>query len=153
MMVTEMAPVVESKATSRETSARKVERRGHRRHDMEQAEIVVQQFDHATGQARPCGRLTNLSAGGMRFRAGDIQLRPGQQICVRLELPVYAGISPFIDTTAEEPKPINHWTGWLTATRIARINERQVEIAGEFADMNDLDRGMLGLYLSLQPIA
>jgi hypothetical protein len=33
------------------------------------------------------------------------------------------------------------------------VDANHVDVAGKLVDMDDLDRGMLGLYLSTQPIA
>ncbi len=130
-----------------------IERRAHHRHDMEPAEITVDRWEGGARGGRPLGRLVDLSAGGIRIRTSDAGIRADQQIRVRLELPVYAGISPFVDTAAEVPQPKNDWIGWVAVTRVARVNDREVEVAGRLVDMEDLDRGMLGLYLSTQPLA
>jgi hypothetical protein len=130
-----------------------IERRQHRRHDLETAEITVDRWDGHKRAARPLGRLVDLSAGGIRIRTSDTALRADQQIRLRLELPVYAGISPFVDADREDPTPKNDWVGWMAVTRVARVNDKEVEVAGRLVDMDDLDRGMLGLYLSTQPLA
>jgi hypothetical protein len=43
--------------------------------------------------------------------------------------------------------------GWLAVARVDRVSEKQVELAGRLVDMDEMDRGMLGLYLSTQPLA
>ena len=37
--------------------------------------------------------------------------------------------------------------------RVQRIGGNELEVAGRLLDMEDMDRGMLGLYLSTQPLA
>ena len=130
------------------------ERRQHRRHDMEPQAIAVERFE-ASRRNSPevVGQIVDISAGGVRLRTSDEKVRPESQIRVRMELPAYAGISPFIDTTANEPQPKREWVGWMTVSRVQRTGEQTFEIGGRLVDMEELDRGMLGLYLSTQPLA
>ena len=99
------------------------------------------------------GSIVDISAGGVRVRTRDANLRPDHQIRVRLELPAYAGISPFVDTTSNNPQPKREWVGWMTVSRVQRIGDQTFEVSGRLVDMEELDRGMLGLYLSTQPLA
>ncbi len=80
-------------------------------------------------------------------------MHPDQQIRVRLELPPFAGICPFVDTTGGQPAPKREWVGWMTVSRVMSLGDNQCEIAGRLMDMEEMDRGMLGLYLSTQPLA
>ena len=41
----------------------------------------------------------------------------------------------------------------MAVTRVKKFDAQQVEVAGRLVDMDDLDRGMLSLYLSTQPLA
>ncbi|HUB24417.1 MAG TPA: PilZ domain-containing protein [Tepidisphaeraceae bacterium] len=129
------------------------ERRKHHRHDMESQGITVQRFDGHSRSAAPLGKIVDLSAGGVRIRATKAAIRPDQQIRVKLVLPEYAGISPFISPSSGglEPKP--DWVGWMTVCRVIKAEGDQVEVAGRLVDMDEMDRGMLGLYLSTQPLA
>lgn len=137
------------------------ERRQHRRHDLEQQGLTVERFDRTRRRsiaAQVLGQLIDLSAGGVRVRVkgeGAAGVQPDQQIRVRIELPTYAGISPFIDTTGPEPRPARQWVGWMTVARVQPVAEGadEVDVAGRLVDMEELDRGMLGLYLSTQPMA
>lgn len=130
------------------------ERRRHRRHDMDQQGITVERWDLARGDHTPIGRIVDLSAGGVRIRTALAQaVHPDQQIRIRLELPAYAGICPFVDTTGPMPQPRRDWVGWLTVSRVQHIGCNHYDIAGRLEDMEDMDRGMLGLYLSTQPLA
>lgn len=79
--------------------------------------------------------------------------RPEQQIRVRLELPTYAGISPFIAPGPRGLEPKHEWIGWITVSRIISVDEKTMEVGGRMVDMHEMDRGMLGLYLSTQPVA
>jgi hypothetical protein len=41
----------------------------------------------------------------------------------------------------------------MAVSRVNRLDERQMEVAGPLMEMDEMDRGMLGLYLSTQPLA
>ena len=41
----------------------------------------------------------------------------------------------------------------MTVSRVMSLGDNQCEIAGRLMDMEEMDRGMLGLYLSTQPLA
>jgi hypothetical protein len=140
-----------SQATEKLNRAR--ERRVHRRADMESQGIQVDRWDGARRAAKPFGQIVDLSAGGVRIRTEQNNLRPDHQIRLRLELPEYAGISPFIDNSGDALAPKREWVGWLAVSRVEKIDAKRVEVAGRLVDMDDMDRGMLGLYLSTQPLA
>ena len=129
------------------------DRRIHRRHDLEQQTIEVKRVDAAKQDAAVLGRIMDISAGGVRIRASKADLRSDQQIRVKLELPDYAGICPFIDTTGEQATPKREWTGWMTVARVSEVEGDQMDVAGRLIDMDEMDRGMLKLYLSTQPLA
>jgi hypothetical protein len=129
------------------------DRRQHRRHDLEQQDINVERFDGSRSGRELFGRIVDISAGGVRIRTNQSAVRPDQQIRVRLELPAYAGICPFVDTSAGHAQPKRDWTGWMTISRVQVLGDCQCEIAGRLVDMEEMDRGMLGLYLSTQPLA
>ena len=130
------------------------ERREFRRHDLEQQELAVDRWDGNRRLGKPLGKLVDLSAGGIRVRTnGPAEVRPDSQIRVKLALPAHAGISPFIDTTAEEPTPKREWIGWMTVARVIQVDDKHTDIAGRLVDMEEMDRGMLSLYLSTQPMA
>ena len=77
-----------------------VERRAHRRHDMQQQAIAVERWDVRSKAGVVVGHVVDMSSGGMRIRTQS-PVRADQQIRLRLELPNYAGISPFIDTSSD----------------------------------------------------
>ena len=131
-------------------SVRPVERRQYRRHDLEPQGLQVQRYTARPRETLPLGRLVDISAGGARIRTKQANIRPDQQIRIRLQLPTYAGISPFVDTTAM--RPTSEWVGWLAVSRVRQVGS-EFEVAGRLMDMEELDRGMLGLYLSTQPLA
>ena len=133
------------------TTLRKTERRSHRRHDLEMQTISVQRWAGQKAPALVIGQLVDMSSGGMRIRTAQPNLRPEQQVRVRVELPAYAGISPFIDTTGSELRGKPDWTGWMAVIRVQPNGKGSYDVAGRLLDMEDLDRGMLGLYLSTQP--
>lgn len=131
------------------------ERRQYRRHDLEHRGLPVQRWAGAVPQrdGGTLGVLVDLSAGGARIRTTDRTIRPESHIRIRLELPEYAGISPFVSTDGEEPAPRREWIGWMNVRRVAECADGHLEVAGPLEDMDDMDRGMLGLYLSTQPMA
>jgi hypothetical protein len=129
------------------------ERRQHRRHDLDHRGIPVDRWDGTRRGSQPFGQIVDLSAGGVRIRTSHRNIRPDNQIRVRLELPEYAGISPFIDRSGESLRPKREWVGWMTVSRVQKVDERHVDVAGRLVDMEEMDRGMLGLYLSTQPMA
>lgn len=131
------------------------ERREHRRHDLEQQGLPVERFESGRRGGKEFGRIVDLSAGGVRIRTTQKDVRPDGQIRLRLALPSYAGICPFVDVTGNTPQPKQEWVGWLSIARVLPVaqNEKEVEVAGRLVDMDEVDRGMLGLYLSTQPLA
>jgi hypothetical protein len=129
------------------------DRREHRRHDLEQQGIAVERWD---GQERkPLGKIVDISAGGVRLRAAaqHQNVRPDQQIRVRLQMPAYAGISPFLAPSPNGLEPKADWVGWMTVSRVKPVDQEQIEVAGRLVDMDEMQRGMFGLYLSTQPLA
>ena len=130
------------------------ERREHRRHDLEQQGIPVERWDGAKRAPKEFGRLVDLSAGGVRIRTNQTNVKADGQIRLRLELPAYAGICPFVDTSSSIPQPKRDWVGWLSVARVKPVEDQgEMEVAGRLVDMDEMDRGMLGLYLSTQPLA
>lgn len=129
------------------------ERRKHRRHDLEMQCLPVQRWDGARGVGSYLGVLLDLSAGGIKLKTTDASVRVDQQIRIRLNLPAYAGISPFIDTADGNARPRTEWVGWVAVNRVHPTGDGHFEVAGQLIDMEELDRGMLGLYLSTQPLA
>jgi hypothetical protein len=130
------------------------DRREHRRHDLEQLNINIDRWDGFRRGGTVFGQIVDISAGGVRIRTTERNLRPDHQIRVRLELPAYAGICPFIDTSSgRDPEPKHEWVGWMAVCRVTPLEDGEYEIAGRLLDMEEMDRGMLGLYLSTQPLA
>ena len=129
------------------------ERRRHRRHDLEPQGIAVERWDGARKKTEPFGKLVDISASGVRIRTKQTSVKADNQIRVRLALPTYAGICPFVDTTAGDPQPKAEWVGWMAVARVKQVTGQEYEVAGSLVDMEELDRGMLGLYLSTQPLA
>jgi hypothetical protein len=130
-----------------------VERRQNRRHDFEPQQITIQRWDGRRRAGHVLGQLVDLSSGGMRIRTSQTGIRPDQQIRLRLSLPTYAGICPFVDTSEGDARPKTEWVGWLAVNRVRNLSDGHYEVAGRLVDMEELDRGMLGLYLSTQPLA
>jgi hypothetical protein len=129
------------------------ERREHRRHDLEQQGITIDRWDGARRGGETFGRIVDLSAGGVRIRTDNTSVRADQQVRVRIELPAYAGICPFIDASSKQLTPKREWVGWMAVARVSKSDEGAVDVAGRLVDMDEMDRGMLGLYLSTQPLA
>ena len=127
-----------------------IDRRQFRRHDLEQQGVPVMRWDGARREGEVLGKIVDLSAGGLRIRTDAGNIKPDSQIRLRMELPEFAGISPFIDSNALKPK--REWVGWMAVTRVIKVGDH-VDVAGRLVDMDEMDRGMLGLYLSAQPLA
>lgn len=135
------------------TEAQGAERREFRRHDMEQQSIPIDRWDGARRSGTSFGQIVDISAGGVRIRTDQTHVRPDQQVRVRIELPVYAGISPFVESSETDLQPKREWVGWMAVARVNKVDETHVDVAGRLVDMDEMDRGMLGLYLSTQPLA
>jgi hypothetical protein len=129
------------------------DRRKHRRHDLEHQSIGMERWTGEKQGAAKLGKIMDISAGGVRVRTEQSNVQPDNQIRVRLELPTYAGICPFVDTSSGEMQPRKDWVGWMTVARVKPVSEREFDVAGQLVDMEDIDRGMLKLYLSTQPLA
>ncbi len=134
-------------------SRRLTERRRHRRHDLESQALRVERYDPRKHLGAALGRLMDLSSGGTRIRTTQGNIKPDQQIRVRLALPAYAGICPFLDTSGPGLRPKTEWVGWMAVSRVQQVRNGEWDVAGRLMDMEELDRGMLGLYLSTQPLA
>jgi hypothetical protein len=139
-------------AAFRSTSGPRVERRDNRRFDIAAWDVPLDRWEGRPANRPALGRILDLSAGGIRFRTRQADVRPDQQIRVRLVLPDHGGISPFVDVSADRPKPTREWSGWLAVRRVRQVGT-EFEVAGRLVDMEAMDRGMLGLYLSAQPLA
>jgi len=155
----------QSQPSSSDTQPSGRERRAFRRHDLEQQGIAIDRWSGGASKRRAAavaekdtlGQIVDLSAGGVRIRTRDgeasFNIQPDQQVRVRIELPAYAGICPFVDTSTGQPEPRKEWTGWMAVARVTDLGNGEHEVAGRLVDMEELDRGMLGLYLSTQPLA
>ena len=135
------------------TDAQGAERREFRRHDLEQQSIPIDRWDGTRRSRTSFGQILDISAGGVRIRTDQTHVRPDQQVRVRIELPVYAGISPFVESSETDLQPKREWVGWMAVARVNKVDEKHVDVAGRLVDMDEMDRGMLGLYLSTQPLA
>jgi len=129
------------------------ERREHRRHDLETRGLTVDRWDGSRRVGKSFGQLVDLSAGGVRIRTDQSNIKPDHQIRVRLELPSFAGISPFVEKADGDPQPKREWIGWMTVARVSSTGKKNYDVCGRLVDMDEVDRGMLGLYLSTQPLA
>ena len=132
---------------------RTADRREYRRHDLHTHGIPVERWDGSRRVGKSFGQIVDISAGGVRIRTGESNVKPDHQIRVRLELPAYAGIHPFIDNSGTSLEPKREWVGWMAVARVQQIDAKTQEVAGRLVDMDEMDRGMLGLYLSTQPLA
>jgi hypothetical protein len=129
------------------------ERREHRRYELGGQSLPVNRWDGRRREALDFGYLVDVSAGGVRIRTNQQDIKADHQIRVRLEMPSYAGICPFVETNNQNLKPKNEWIGWMAVGRVSKIGESEFDVAGRLIDMDEMDRGMLGLYLSTQPLA
>ena len=133
------------------------DRRRFRRHELCVPQgLVVEVLDDADPAAggRVVGTLLDVSAGGVRLISDDATLRPGTAVTVRLRLPDHAGIAPFVASDATGGlRPAHEWTGELCVMRRVQRLDGRFDVGGSLAGMGEATRGMLGLYLSLQPLA
>jgi hypothetical protein len=129
------------------------EKRENRRFDLGGQTLMINRWDTAKRATQPLGYLMDLSASGVRVRTENGNIKADSQIRVRLELPSYAGICPFVETESGNPKPKTEWVGWLAVSRVKKVEGQGFDVAGRLVDMDEMDRGMLGLYLSTQPLA
>ena len=53
----------------------------------------------------------------------------------------------------QQLQPKREWVGWMDVARVNKVDDKHVDVAGRLVDMDEMDRGMLGLYLSTQPLA
>ena len=81
---------------------------------METQELVVDRWDVGQRWGRSFGRIVDLSASGVRIRTSQENVKSDHQIRIRLELPAFAGISPFIHAREKALTPKNEWVGWMT---------------------------------------
>lgn len=146
-----MTSTYHSESNRADVRASVSERRQSRRHDLDSYGVEVHCWDGANSV--PFGRLVDMSSGGMLIRTRQASLQADQQIRLKLRLPAYAGISPFVDTTGERIRPRTEWVGWMSVARVRETPDGDYEIGGRLVDMETLDRGMLSLYLSTQPLA
>src|SRR5258706_9921920 len=112
-------------ATIRKRIERKgspMERRAHRRHDLHQQAIPVERWDVRTKAGVVVGQIVDMSSGGMRIRTQS-PVRADQQIRLRLQLPNYAGITPFIGSSTGFPRARAGWRGWMGVGRLPKIDE------------------------------
>lgn len=130
----------------------RLERRRFRRQDMESLHVAIGRIGAKAETLDPIGQLMDLSPGGMRIRTTACDLAAGAQLKVRLQLPAYAGISPFVSADGSG-RGTNEWTGRIEVVRTYRIAEDKWDIACRTVDMREIDRGMLTLYLSAHPLA
>lgn len=145
--------VTDAKQAKPARQLRGAERREFRRHDMHEQGIPVERWDGTRRVGKPFGEIIDISAGGVRIRTEQQNVKPDHQIRVRLELPPYAGIHAFIDNSGAQLEAKREWIGWMAVSRVNVVDEKIVDVAGRLVDMDEMDRGMLGLYLSTQPLA
>lgn len=129
------------------------ERRRWRRHELLGPQVIVERWDSARAAAVPMGEIVDLSAGGVRIRTGDPTVKPGQVIHIRLRLPSHAGICPFVSYAGTALHPSCEWTGRLAVLRRLEREDGTIDVGGRLLGMDESTRGMLGLYLSIQPLA
>jgi hypothetical protein len=129
------------------------ERRRWRRHELLGPQVIVERWDSARSQAVPLGEIVDLSAGGVRIRTGDPTIAPGEVIQIRLSLPSHAGICPFVSYAGMALQPSCEWVGRLAVQRRLERDDGTIDLGGRLLGMDESTRGMLGLYLSIQPLA
>ncbi len=135
--------------TSFQANPRDADRRRHRRHHTAFPAIAAP----VAATEAVLGEILDLSSGGLRLVTRDASAKPGDVTEVRLTLPPHAGIQPFIRLADDQPEPSCAWQGRFEVARRVDRGDGTFELGGKFCDMTPVDRGMLGLYLSTQPLA
>ena len=102
-------PAASQSSTMRIQDAESIERRSHRRYDMESQGITVERCGAGPQRRETLGQIVDLSAMGVRVRTKDASVKVDNQIRIRIDLPAYAGIHPFVDTATGEPQPKREW--------------------------------------------
>jgi len=148
----EVSKVLPSNAMSIYGDRPKVDRRRYRRCDLELHRVSIERYDAHRDSGQLLGHVLNLSAGGLRFRTIDADTRVGAQIRIRLRLPSYAGICPFVAPDGSG-RGTDQWIGWASIIRVQKADDNAWDVAAKLVDMREIDRGMLQLYLSAQPLA
>src|SRR5450432_4326663 len=80
------------------------DRREFRRHDLEHQGIPIDRWDGGRRVGKNFGKIVDISAGGVRIRTSE-PIKQDHQIRVRLDLPAYAGICPFIKADGSSLAP------------------------------------------------
>jgi acyl-homoserine lactone acylase PvdQ len=103
------------------------------------------------GAAAELGALALDRAGTWtEFRAALAKWKMPARRVIYADVDGHVG---FQDAALVPRRRSHEWTGWLAVTRVNRIAEGEYDVAGRLMDMEDLNRGMLRLYLSTQPLA
>ncbi len=147
------APAPDAQSHMRYVPAPEGERRRFRRHELVGPQVSVERWDTASASGQAMGEVIDLSAGGVRIRTGDPTIQPGQTIQIRLSLPRHAGISPFVSYAGEAIQPSCEWVGRFAILRRLERADGTIDLGGRLIGMDEPTRGMLGLYLSIQPLA
>src|SRR4051794_15112359 len=95
-----------------------IERRTHRRYDLEHQAITLDRWNGNTRSRVTFGQIVDLSAGGAPTPPPQPTPPPDPQARAPPEPPPYPGICPFVDPAGGEPRPKREWTGWMTVARI-----------------------------------
>ena len=138
---------------STDSMVMKFERRAFRRYDVESWGVSIVRCEDDAPSQLVIGRLLDLSAGGVRLRTNHAALHLGQQIKVRLALPASTGLCPFVNMNDGQLQPRHDWEGWMEVARLTPEPDGSFEVGGRLLDMQAMDRGMLGLFLSAQRMA
>ena len=133
------------------TLTQNVERRKHRRHDLSDQDLPIYAVNDGQPADTALGKLLDISSGGMKFQTRSGAIRPNSRIGVQFSLPSFGGVRAFVDHETEGFT--TDWTGFMTVTRVIRQSDGSFEVAGQLMDLSDGERGLLGLYLSTQPLA
>ena len=144
--------VVQADAVTYMTLTRNAERRKHRRHDLADQDLPVYLMVDGTPKDTAVGQLVDISAGGVRFTTVCDSISIDCEIDLHLTLPSYAGLRAFVDPMDGESFT-TEWAGKLKVTRVVPGEDGRVEVAGRIVGMSEGERGLLGLYLSTQPVA
>ena len=124
------------------------ERRRTFRTDLEDRNIAVELRAPKGKPGKTIGTVMDLSTEGMKFKTRFGELAVGDRLSIKIQLPTMSGISAFVDKG--EGKATNAWSGDFEVARVVRRMDGGYDIGGRLMNLTEADRGLLGLYLSLQ---
>ena len=124
------------------------ERRRTFRMDLEDRDIAVELRSPAGRPGKRIGTVIDLSTEGMKFKTRFGELAVGDRLSIKIQLPSMCGISAFV--SHDDGRATDAWSGDFEVARVVKRMDGGYDIGGRLMNLTDTDKGLLGLYLSLQ---